>query len=199
VADLSLITGSVVGATAGFLIYNRPPASIFMGDGGSTTLGFALAYMTLRFSRADRGKPGPLMFSFLVAALPLFDALLAVIRRLRAGKSAFSGDRGHSYDIAAARGWTARRIIVASYAITAFLGGIGWIGLRIQPRGFAILTAFIFAVLFAIALRFGSLRAEIKSADQTKCGQIAPAVSAAPGAALTQLGILVESEEIETI
>jgi UDP-GlcNAc:undecaprenyl-phosphate/decaprenyl-phosphate GlcNAc-1-phosphate transferase len=162
-AHLKVIAASLLGSAAGFLIYNFPPASAFMGDCGSTTLGVTVAYLALRFPETQAGRPGSLVFPVLVAGLPLFDASLAIVRRLRAGKSPFAGDRSHFYDLTAARGWSARKIALVSYAVTGLLGGIGWIGLRLQARYSLVLAGATFAILFAIALRLGSLRMDAEA------------------------------------
>jgi UDP-GlcNAc:undecaprenyl-phosphate/decaprenyl-phosphate GlcNAc-1-phosphate transferase len=167
-SHLNGVAASLLGAAVGFLIYNLPPASVFMGDSGSTALGFTAAFLTLSFLETQAEKPSRLTFSLLVAALPLFDASLAVIRRLRAAKSAFAGDRLHYYDLMAARRWSAKRIAFVSYATTALLGAIGWIGLRMQPWHFAVLAAVIFATLLLIALRLGSLAVDLNPAISAK-------------------------------
>lgn len=176
---LALIAVGLFGAATGFLIFNLPPASIFMGDGGSTTIGFTIAFLALSLVQSGGTQSRSLMFSFLVAALPLFDALLAVVRRLRAGKSPCAGDRSHFYDLTRARGWTARKIGFVSYGVTALLGIAGCIGLRIQPRAFATLTALTFVALFAIAIRLGSLRANVDAAGYADSEPIAAAVATA--------------------
>lgn len=155
---LNIVAASLFGSAAGFLIYNLPPASTFMGDCGSTTLGVTVAFLALRFPETQAGRPCSLIFPVLVAGLPLLDASLAVVRRLRAAQSPLKGDRFHYYDLLAAHGWTPRKIALVSYAITALLGAIGWVGLRLQPIYSVVLAGATFAILFAIALRLGSLR-----------------------------------------
>ncbi len=91
----SLILG---GACFGFLPYNAGGAKIFMGDTGSTTVGFLLAFFSTRtlFS-------GNLVTPLLLFALPLADITFAVIRRLLKGKSPFVPDRSHIHHLAADR------------------------------------------------------------------------------------------------
>jgi two-component system nitrate/nitrite response regulator NarL len=154
------VAWSLFGASAGFLVFNFPPARIFMGDSGSTGLGFTVAFLGLDFCRSSGGTMPSIVFPLLVAGLPLFDADLAVVRRLRGAASPFDGDRRHGYDLLLARGWSPRRVALVSYSITAAMGAVGWIGLRLDPRRLWVLAALCFAALFAIALRLGSLRAE---------------------------------------
>lgn len=153
------VAWSLLGASAAFLISNFAPASIFMGDSGSTALGYSIAYLSLDFSRARGGTTISLLFPILVAGLPLFDAALAVIRRVRRAESPLKGDRCHFYDLLATRGWSARKTSLVSYATTALLGLMGLIGLRLQPRNFAALAGAVFVALFMLGLRLGSLGA----------------------------------------
>ena len=148
------------GASAGFLLFNFPPAKIFMGDSGSTVLGFSVAFLGLDFCRSSRGTIPSMIFSLLVAGLPLLDAALAVLRRLREAASPFYGDRRHFYDLLLFRGWSPRKVALLSYSITAAMGAIGWMGLRSDPQYWLTLAALSFAALFAVAFRLGSLRAE---------------------------------------
>jgi UDP-N-acetylmuramyl pentapeptide phosphotransferase/UDP-N-acetylglucosamine-1-phosphate transferase len=116
---------SLLGACAGFLVDNFPPAKIFMGDSGSTALGMSVAFLSLDFYRSNPGaKFGP-VFPILVGLLPLLDLAFAVLRRLRARVSPFRGDRRHFYDLLLARGWSPRSVVLASCAATAVLALIG--------------------------------------------------------------------------
>ena len=91
-----LLALTLLGATLGFLIYNFPPASIFMGNNGSYFLGYMLAILAIVFF-----KPGDiksLLGPILIIGLPVFDAGLSILRRTTKKKSPFLGDRGHLYD-----------------------------------------------------------------------------------------------------
>ncbi len=89
---------AVAGATAGFLIWNINPASIFLGDSGSYFLGFFLAAMAL-YAPLPGGVWNPLVFfaCILVFTPLLFDTAYTLLRRLRAGKNVFSAHREHIY------------------------------------------------------------------------------------------------------
>ncbi|MGA6961914.1 MAG: MraY family glycosyltransferase, partial [Candidatus Acidiferrales bacterium] len=123
------VAWSLLGACLGFLIFNFPPAKIFMGDSGSEVLGFGVAFLGLDFiaTRGARTGAPVLIFPLLIAALPLFDAMLAVLRRVESGRSPFHGDRRHFYDLLRASGWTPRRVAITCYALTALLAGLGWL------------------------------------------------------------------------
>jgi UDP-GlcNAc:undecaprenyl-phosphate GlcNAc-1-phosphate transferase len=152
-----LLAWSLLGACVGFLIVNFPPASIFMGDSGSTLLGFCVAILGLDFWRTQGTTPSAQLFPFIVAGLPLLDALFAVLRRLRRHTSPLRGDRLHFYDLLASRGLTARRVAFTCYAVTFAFMLIGLLILRADSTlGLRILSIAV-SVALLVALRLGSL------------------------------------------
>lgn len=87
---------TLLGGALGFLAYNRPPATIFMGDAGSLTLGYHLAVLTILFTFYDGMHPLTLYFvPLLVLAVPLYDTASVILIRLRAGKPIMVGDTNH--------------------------------------------------------------------------------------------------------
>ena len=154
------VAWGLLGACVGFLFFNFPPAKIFMGDSGSTVLGFSVAFLGLDLigGHSDGGVARPLLFSFLIAALPLLDALLVVTRRVAKRRSPFRGDRGHFYDFLLAGGLPARRVAITSYFLTAFLGVAGWLGMLGGMRRSLILGVGIFGVLVVSASWLGAAR-----------------------------------------
>ena len=152
------VAWSLAGACAAFLSANSPPAKLFMGDSGSTAIGLAIAFLGLDYSRSNPSTASPLIFSILIAGLPLLDAVLAVIRRLRCRVPVLHGDRRHAYDILLARGWHPRRVALACYVITAILAVIGWSS--VHSSQFWIVTVVSLGTLALVALRLGSLRGD---------------------------------------
>ena len=84
-----------IASLAAFLFYNWHPASIFMGDSGSLTLGFVISVLAIK-SLAYL----PTVSVLFIAALPIFDTLIVMVRRKLKGRSAFSADRCHMHHIA---------------------------------------------------------------------------------------------------
>lgn len=88
-----------LGAVLGFLVFNRPPAKIFMGDGGSLVLGFLLAFLTVRATYLYDGQQTPPMHAvftpIVILAIPLYDLVSVVGIRLSQGRSPFVGDLQH--------------------------------------------------------------------------------------------------------
>ncbi len=102
----SLITAVLIGACVGFLPLNWHPAKLFMGDAGSMLVGLLMATSAIsvtgqvdvtRVEFARQLVPAfiPIVLPFAILVVPLLDFCLAVLRRLRAGKSPFSADRKH--------------------------------------------------------------------------------------------------------
>lgn len=155
------LAGSLLGASAAFLIFNFPPAKIFMGDSGSSLLGFSVAFLGLDFFAAHGGHPATptlLIFPLLAAALPLADALFAILRRLESGRSPFHGDRRHFYDLLLAAGWTTKRVAITCYLLTAFLAGLGWLATQGNTKRVAIVGIAAGTALLSAAAGLGSLR-----------------------------------------
>lgn len=96
---LAIAAGTMALATCGFLRYNWPPASIFMGDIGSLSLGFVIAALSLILVVNESFSLSSFVAVTLAASLPLGDLIVTVFRRLLSGNSLFQGDRGHFYDI----------------------------------------------------------------------------------------------------
>jgi UDP-GlcNAc:undecaprenyl-phosphate/decaprenyl-phosphate GlcNAc-1-phosphate transferase len=152
------VSWSLLGACLGFLLFNFPPARIFMGDSGSTVLGFLLAFLGLDFYRVHHAIGTHLLLPLIFAGLPLLDLFLAVFRRLRKGTSPFMGDRQHLYDLLHERGWSARPIALGSYLATVGLVLLGWLCNYLNPVLALFAVSLTFGSLFVTAVRMGSLR-----------------------------------------
>ncbi len=100
--DLAL---SLAGALVGFLIYNRPPARIYLGDGGAYLVGTAAALL-LAWTWSRGVDVSTSVASLLIVAVPSAEVAFAVVRRIRARHAISSGDRRHPYDLLVARGWS---------------------------------------------------------------------------------------------
>jgi UDP-GlcNAc:undecaprenyl-phosphate GlcNAc-1-phosphate transferase len=152
------VAWSLLGACLGFLAYNFPPARIFMGDSGSTMLGFLIAFLSLDFYRVHHRIGSHWLLPLVFAGLPLMDFLLAIIRRLRNRVSPFAGDRGHFYDLLLDRGWSSLHVALGAYAVTGGLLVIGWLSIHPDWK-ISVLLLFVLAFLFAISLRnFDAIR-----------------------------------------
>lgn len=104
---------ALLGAGAGFLVWNFKPAKIFMGDAGSLFLGFVCGMLILSFAHA--GLPA-LLAAITLYAVPIFDSALAMYRRWNSGKPIFIGDRSHFYDQLVQRGFSVPTTCLICYA-----------------------------------------------------------------------------------
>lgn len=93
-ADVMLASLALAAALAGFLVYNRPPARIYLGDSGSMVAGGVLGVLVLRVSTGGTAAPN-LTVAAALLFVPLLDTLLAIVRRSIEGRSLMDADRGH--------------------------------------------------------------------------------------------------------
>ena len=120
-----VLTAALAGSSLGFLPHNFNPAKIFMGDTGSTFLGFTLAVVSIQ-GLIKSYTAITLVIAILVLALPIFDTAFAIIRRLLNGKPIMQADRGHLHHRLMDRGYSQKRAVLTLYCIS---GGFGIIGI----------------------------------------------------------------------
>ena len=147
---LAMVTAPLAGCLLAFLRYNFSPATVFLGDCGSLTVGFVLGCFSLIWSQHAGNMLGiaaPLM----ALSLPLIDVVVAVGRRFLRSVPIFSADRGHIHHMVLARGLSPRRAAVILYgfcglaAIMAMLESFGRRGFR-----WPILALFAALVFFSV-------------------------------------------------
>jgi UDP-GlcNAc:undecaprenyl-phosphate GlcNAc-1-phosphate transferase len=138
IAVLALLLGS----TGAFLLFNFPPASVFMGDCGALFLGFTLASLTLspegiRGSRTDVAAviAGPVF----VLLIPIFDTALVTVSRLLSGRSPAVGGRDHSSHRLVAIGLSERAAVMVLWSL-AGVGGIIGLALRSATEGVSVVV-----------------------------------------------------------
>lgn len=128
----------VAGALLGFLLYNLPPASIFMGDAGSLVIGYMLAVCTVltTFYNPDQQRtPFGVLLPLVVFAVPLYDMVSVIVCRLRQGVSIFRPDHRHFSHRLIRRGMRPTAAVLTIYLATAatslpamLLPAVGWAG-----------------------------------------------------------------------
>ncbi len=118
-----VMSGALMGCCLGFLVFNLPPARVFMGDAGSHFLGVALAVITiLGVAKIVVGLS--LLVPLIALALPIGDTAFAMVRRKRAGRSMAQPDAGHLHHRLLARGMSPAETALTFYLATAILGCI---------------------------------------------------------------------------
>lgn len=144
-----VLTASLAGSCMGFLPRNFSPAEVFMGDTGSTFLGFVLAVSSIM----GVFKGYAVLSVVLVAcclALPIFDTIFAIVRRILNKKPIMEADRGHLHHRLIDSGMSHRRAVVILYAIS---GAMGLIAIMIAIRDTStLLVISIFMMVFGLML-----------------------------------------------
>lgn len=123
VADFTsaVMLAAIVGACTGFIPYNFNPAKIFMGDTGSTFLGFMLSTISI-YGLFKMYAIISFAVPFLVLGLPIFDICFAVIRRVSKGQSPMHADRGHVHHRLIDMGFSQKQAVAIAYMLSAILG-----------------------------------------------------------------------------
>jgi UDP-GlcNAc:undecaprenyl-phosphate GlcNAc-1-phosphate transferase len=153
VSALAVVTA---GATAGFLIWNRHPAKIYMGDAGSLFLGIIISVLTIRLSPGVVPTYKSLAIPLLLMAVPILDTTVAVISRLYRGISPFQGGRDHLSHRLMRLGMQRKSTAISLWALAAFYGGLA-LALYTWPDSYGS-QILIFAAIAWIAKLIGFLR-----------------------------------------
>jgi len=114
-----------IGTLLGFLIFNFPPAKIFMGDAGSLVVGFFVAILTLRttyYHEAQSGQWYVVFMPLVVMAVPLYDFISVTLLRISQGKSPFIGDTQHFSHRLKRHGLTDTQTVLTLYLATLATG-----------------------------------------------------------------------------
>jgi len=157
---------AMAGAVLGFLPYNVPPASIFMGDAGSMLLGFFVATMMALFCQEANARW--FVAACAVFALPILDTSLAVVRRVLSGKSIFTGDRSHLYDQLVDRGMTVKQVVVLFYVLAAVAAALGVsLAVMVRLRYAAMVYVLLLAVFWIVSHRLGMVRPQARKPEPT--------------------------------
>lgn len=119
--NVAILMAALAGGCIGFLPYNMNPAKIFMGDTGSTFLGYILAVVSIQglfkfYTIISFAVP------FLMLGLPIFDTCFAIFRRVSHGQSPMAPDRGHIHHRLIDMGFSQKQAVAVLYIISAILG-----------------------------------------------------------------------------
>ncbi|MCB6366899.1 undecaprenyl/decaprenyl-phosphate alpha-N-acetylglucosaminyl 1-phosphate transferase [Intestinibacillus massiliensis] len=145
---VAVAMAALTGACIGFMPYNINPAKIFMGDTGSTFLGYMLATMSIQgmfkfYAVISFAVP------FLILGLPIFDTAFAITRRVLSGRSPMSPDRGHVHHRLMDMGFNQKQSVAILYAIS---GTLGLAAVVLTSRGEVKAMVLVLAVIIAIAV-----------------------------------------------
>ena len=146
--DIALIMAALAGACVGFMPYNMNPAKMFMGDTGATFLGFILAAVSVTglfkfYNIISFAVP------FLILALPIFDTVSAIFRRMIRGKSPMAADRSHVHHRLIDMGFSQKQSVAILYTLSSVLALSAVV---LTTSGEIKSMLFILAVIVALAL-----------------------------------------------
>ena len=145
----TMVMMAVAGSAAGFLPFNFHPAKIFMGDAGSQLLGFAIA----AFSVSGTVKSATIMVVLmpaLVLGLPIFDTIMAIVRRTSRHQSIGTADKEHLHHKIMRAGFGQRRAVLLMYSVSGIMGVVAVLysrGLYVECIGLLAVVAMIIGVI----------------------------------------------------
>ena len=157
----------LIGGILGFLVHNRPPAKIFMGDAGSYFIGFCIAVATLLATYTDYrgGRRHAILTPLCVMAVPLYDMVTVIVIRLKNGKSPFHPDKNHFSHRLVDLGLTRPQAVLTVYLTTATCGLGALLLHRVDALGAAIIMLLIGCVLLLIAILEATARRTIRGRE----------------------------------
>ncbi|MEY4109556.1 MAG: hypothetical protein RJB35_870 [Actinomycetota bacterium] len=150
VSALAIVTA---GATAGFLLWNRHPAKIYMGDAGSLFLGIIISVLTIRLSPGVVPTYKSLAIPLFLMATPSLDTTVAVISRIARGISPFQGGRDHLSHRLMRKGLNRRITAFTLWGLAALYGAIA-LGIYIWPDTWGAQLIIVGAVMWIAKLVF---------------------------------------------
>jgi UDP-GlcNAc:undecaprenyl-phosphate GlcNAc-1-phosphate transferase len=147
-AALSIV---VAGSTLGFLIWNRAPARIYMGDAGALFLGLLIATLTVRFKPSTDDPVSSFAIPVLLLAIPILDTTVAVFSRLRRKVSPFQGGKDHLSHRLVRYGLSRKVSAITLWSLSA-LYGISAILISLQNFDYEFIVLIIASVVWIILL-----------------------------------------------
>jgi UDP-GlcNAc:undecaprenyl-phosphate GlcNAc-1-phosphate transferase len=145
---------ALAGALLGFLRYNFPPASIFLGDAGSMLIGLVLGVLAIR--GALKG-PATIALAAPVAILtvPILDTTAAIVRRKLTGRSLYTTDHGHLHHCLLRHNLSCRGVLLGVSGLCCLTVAAGVVSLSLNNELFAILTSVSVACILVVTRLFG--------------------------------------------
>ena len=153
-AHVSIIALVLSGALAGFLVLNRPPASIFLGDSGSMVIGLIVGVLGMQGSMKTSATLS-ITAPAVVMILPMFDSVAAVIRRELTGRRFYSPDREHIHHLLLARGLTPWQVLCILGALCLTTGAAATAATIFRKDALAWITAMVLIVMMIRMKLFG--------------------------------------------
>ena len=153
----ALVLVGMIGALAGFLLFNFPPARSFAGDNGSLVVGYLLAFASVRITYYDLGfsldtPPHAVLTPLVILGLPLYDFASVLWLRIRERRNLFTGDNSHLSHRLLRRGLSSRQALLFICACTLAIGIGGVLLIQVSAPQAVLVAIQALAVLFLLAL-----------------------------------------------
>jgi UDP-GlcNAc:undecaprenyl-phosphate/decaprenyl-phosphate GlcNAc-1-phosphate transferase len=153
IAALSTVTA---GATLGFLIWNKNPARIYMGDAGALFLGVLLATLTIRLNPETKTQLGSYFTPIFLLAVPILDTTVAVFSRIRRHMSPFQGGQDHLSHRLIRAGLSRRKAAVSLWSLSALFASVAILVSQVSKTAESWLiagSALFWVILFILFFR----------------------------------------------
>lgn len=160
-ADLNVQVLSLIlcAASLGFLIFNLPPARVYLGNSGSHFFGLLIASIALMTHYASEGNVFALLGPAMILGLPIIDTVLLIIFRLAKGKPPFSKSKDHLALKIGALGFSPAATILIMYLLSSIFAGCGVILTRVNNLSAVIITVSVFLLSIGIFLKLIKIEA----------------------------------------
>ena len=155
--DVVMLSTVMAGALAGFLVFNFPPAKIFLGDGGAYLIGFFVASVSMTTSQKGYVL-GAMLVIVVALGIPILDTLFAIMRRAIRGVPLFRADAEHIHHRLIGLGYSKGQALAVLYATGASLSLIGIVLLTKKGHGIVITSAALAIAALAAARYLGYVR-----------------------------------------
>jgi UDP-GlcNAc:undecaprenyl-phosphate GlcNAc-1-phosphate transferase len=147
---VAAFTVALVGSLAGFLRFNFPPATIYLGDCGSLFIGLSLGALAMVMDYTEYSNLG-FLAPLYILALPLIDTVYVTFLRIRAGRKIYHGSPDHfPLRLRKRLGGSTTKTVLVIYAAGVVLGGLGLLTMYLDETVTIVLTAVVGAVVLAI-------------------------------------------------
>lgn len=162
--DAAVLAFTLGAAAFAFLPYNfsnSPRRKIFMGDAGSNFLGYSLAVLSI-LGMVKVAAAFSMLIPILVLAVPIFDTIFAIVRRLISGKSPFEADRLHLHHRIINKGASQRQTTLIIYGVSLILGVISIISTKLDSGIVPVVFAMTVIVFVLLLWKLGLVKIKIK-------------------------------------
>lgn len=151
--ELMALSLALSGVVLGFLIYNWPPSKLFMGDAGSLSLGFSLAFLSIAITQV-KGSVVPPVAPLLILSVPIIDTVMVMTERLFKGRSPFYPDMTHIHHRLISSGIGKKKTLYMILTISLFLNLLAITGVILKIPDYYLFIVFTTYFLISLVVRF---------------------------------------------